>query len=188
MEKRGKQEEVFKTHVATPEFYKYYGDKHFREIKEGNVRGKLHKDSPYYVDSATYSRIVDIFNKEVRRIIIEESFDFRMPARLGRIGIRKRKVSPYINSKGDYVNPLPVDWKATHELWEDNPEAKEEKKLVRHRNKHSGGYIAQWTFMKRSANFKNKSAYSFKATRTAKQLLGEIMLSFDEHSIDYQLK
>ena len=185
---KGKQEEKHKTHIATPQFYTFYANRYFREIEKGQLRGKLHKDSKYYLTSQMYSKILDEFNSEVRELILNESFDFILPASMGILGIRKRKLIPYINSNGDFKNPLPVNWKATYELWESNPESHADKTLVRYRNKHSGGYIAEWTHMRAKATFKNKSGYDFKATRTAKQLLGAVMLDFENNTIDYQLK
>ena len=185
---RGKQKEKYKTHIATPEFYTFYANRYFREVEEGNSRGVLHKDSMYYLTASEYARILDEFNRGIRDLIINESFDFILPSRMGVLGIRKRKLVPYIDHKGDFKNPLPVDWQSTYELWESDPEAQSDKTLIRFRNKHSGGYIAEWTLQRAKATFTNKSGYDFKASRTAKQLLGAVMLDFENNSIDYQLK
>jgi len=185
---KGKQQEKYKTHVATPEFYVYYANKYFREIAEGKQRGVLHKDSKFYMSAQQYSKILDEFNGGVRDLIVNESFDFIMPSRMGTLGIRKKKLTPYIDNQGVFKNPLPVDWQATYTLWESDPKAHSDKTLVRFRNKHSGGYIAEWTLMRQQATFTNKSAYDFKAGRTAKQLLGAAMLDFENNTIDYQLK
>lgn len=185
---KGKQEEKHKTHIATPDFYTYYANKHFREIAEGKKRGVLHKDSKYYMSAQKYSQIVDEFNSEVRDLIVNKSFDFIMPSRMGTLGVRKKRLTPYYDKNGVFRNPLPVDWQSTYELWESDPDAHADKKLVRFRNRHSGGYIAEWTLMKSKATFTNKSAYEFKPTRTAKQILGAVMLDFENNTIDYQLK
>lgn len=185
---KGKQEEKYKTHIATPDFYTYYANKYFREVSEGKIRGRLDKDSKFYLSAAKYSQILDEFNLGTRDLIVNDSFDFIMPSRMGILGIRKRKVAPYINNQGDFKNPLPIDWQSTYNLWEKDPKALEKKTLIRFRNKHSGGYIAEWTLMRWHATFANKSAYDFKATRTAKQLLGVVMLNFENNTIDYQLK
>lgn len=185
---RGKQKQVYTADVGIRNFYGYYSNKHFREFLEGRKNGVIDKGSKFYIPITLYSRIINDFNLEVRNLILNESFDFNMPARMGILCIRKRKLTPYINKKGEYKNPLPVDWKATYQLWEEDPEAEEMKKLVRHRNKHSNGFIAEWTLQRKSATFKNKSAYDFKAARTSKQMLAAIMLEFENNNIDYQLK
>jgi|TARA_B110000967_G_C18875033_1_gene557786 hypothetical protein len=185
---RGKQTEKYATHVATKEFYTYYANKHFREVREGKSRGKLHKDSKYYVKASLYSKVVDAFNFGVRALILENDLDFAMPASMGVLCIRKKKLTPYIDKDGVFKNPLPVDWQSTYELWEDNPKSHMAKTLVRFKNKHSGGYIAEWVLKKTRATFTNKSAYTFKSSRTGKELLGAIMLDFENNSIDYQLK
>lgn len=185
---KGKQSEIHKTHIATPDFYLFYANKYFREVPEGRHRGVIHKDSRFYMDGALYSKLIDDFNKGVRDIMLYDSFDFKMPARMGTMCIRKRKLTPYIDKEGEYKNPLPIDWAATKELWDEDPESKEVKRLVRHRNEHSNGFIAEWTLLRNMATFTNKSAYDFKAARTAKHLLSNVMLNFDDHTIDYQLK
>lgn len=185
---RGKQTEKYATHIATKQFYRYYANKHFREVKEGNGRGKLHKDSKYYIQASLYSKVLDAFNAGVRKLILENDLDFAMPASIGTLCIRKKKLTPYIDKEGTFKNPLPVDWQSTYELWEADPKSHMAKTLVRFKNKHSGGYIAEWALIKTRATFTNKSAYSFKASRTGKQLLGAIMLNFEDNNIDYQLK
>lgn len=185
---KGKQEEKYKTHIATPDFYIYYANKYFREVAKGKKRGVIHRESKYYLSAQKYSQIIDEFNSAVRELVVNESFDFIMPSRMGILCIRKKKLTPYIDKNGDYKNPLPVDWQSTYELWESDPKSHESKTLVRYRNKHSGGYIAEWALMRNSATFTNKSAYDFKPTRTAKQLLGAVMLDFENNTIDYQLK
>lgn len=186
MENRGKQKEKYKTHIKTPDFYSYYADMHFREYKEGRVNGIIDKESPYYVDYSTYCKIVDAFNLRLRDLILYDSFDYTMPARMGLLGIRKKRITPWIDSEGKLVNNLPIDWKKTKELWAVDEKAKEEKKIVRHYNKHSKGFVAKWYFSKRTATFKWKSAYSFIPCRTAKLELSKI-LKDEDSKIDYYL-
>ena len=35
MNSKGKQIEIHKTHIATPDFYRFYSNKYFREVPEG---------------------------------------------------------------------------------------------------------------------------------------------------------
>lgn len=185
MKKKGKQPEKYKAHIKTGDFYKYYANATFR-IKEGN-RIKIYRNSKYYVSRSKFTNIISDFNKLIRDAILKDNFDFRLPNRIGGLGIRKRRVKPYIDKNGEYINPLPPNWKATLKLWETDLDAKKNKILIRHTNIHSKGYIAEWVFFRHMANFKNKSQYSFIPCRTAKQMLSKIMK--DELSnIDYYEK
>ena len=109
-----------------------------------------------------------------------------MPYRLGLLGIRKKKLTPWINKEGELVNPLPIDWKATMDLWEVDEEAKRLKKRVRHYNEHTKGFIAQWYYSTTKATYQWKSAYSFIPCRTAKLDLSKI-LKDEDSKIDYYL-
>lgn len=182
MERRGKQKERHIAHIKTANFYKFYGDMHFREYIGKKVI--IDRDSKFYVDYALYSDVLDAFNEKLRDLILYESFDFNMPYRMGMLGIRKKKLSPWIDKEGKLVNPLPINWKATNDLWDADPVAKQQKKLVRHYNKHTKGYVAKWYYTTRKATFKWKHAYAFIPCRTGKVLLGKIMLD-PNNNIDY---
>lgn len=186
MQRRGKQTEKHKTHIKTPDFYKYYANLYFREYKEGRTNGLINKDSKYYVDYSTYCKVLDIFNLNIRDLILYSSFDFNMPFRLGMLGIRKRRLTPWFDEDENLVNPLPINWGETLKLWEVDPKAKEEKKLVRHYNQHTKGFVARWYFSKKTATFKWKSAYAFIPCRTAKKELSKI-LKDETSTIDYYL-
>lgn len=64
---------------------------------------------------------------------------FKLPY-IGDITLRKKKIS--LKEKDGKIDKryLKVDYKKTKELWEANPQAKEEKKLIFHLNQHTGGY------------------------------------------------
>lgn len=118
--------------------------------------------------------------------MIHHTFDFSMPARMGLLGIRKRKITPWFDKEGNLVNPLPINWQATWELWEADPKARGLKKLVRHYNLHTNGYIAKWYYSKTLATYKWKSAYGFIPCRTAKTELGKALMDPDS-KVDYYI-
>lgn len=185
MQRRGKQKERFFAHIKTANFYKYYSDLHFREYEGKKVI--IDRESKYYVDYSTFSTVLDLFNLKIRELILKESFDFNMPYRMGMLGIRKKKLTPWIDKEGKLVNPLPIDWKATNALWDADPIAKQQKKLVRHYNKHTKGYVAKWYYTTRHATYKWKLAYRFIPCRTGKVALGNI-LTDENNNIDYYIR
>jgi len=185
--RKGKQKEKFKAHIKSAEFYEYYSVMHFKNKPEGRLRGIIHRDSPFCISYSKYCTTLDSINKKLREEILLNSFDFNLPFRMGMLGIRKRKLTPYINKKGEVVNPLPVDWKSTLDLWAEDPEAKAKKKLVRHYNEHTKGFIAEWYYSVAKATFKWKSGYSFIPCRTAKIELSKV-LKAEYNEVDYYLK
>jgi hypothetical protein len=184
--KKGKQKEKYKAHVKSAEFYEFYSSEYFKKHNPTRNRVLIDRDNIFYVDYSAYCKVLDTFNKALRDEILYNSFDYNMPSRLGLLGIRKKKLTPWINEDGDLVNPLPIDWKATNDLWAVDSQAKKQKKIVRHFNEHSKGYIAQWYYSTTKATYQWKSAYSFIPCRTAKLELSKIMKD-EDNKIDYYL-
>lgn len=146
--------------VGMYDFYAYYRKKYYKTSKK-------HAE----VDSKLYRKIVSEFNKIIGGKIVKEHMDFKMPFKLGRICFRKYKKKPKKDEEGNYKYELPVNWKETLKLWERNEEARKNKKLVKHLNKDTGGYIFKIHYKKDHANYKNKSAYTFKCVRRMKHLI-----------------
>lgn len=109
------------------------------------------------IDKATYRDICIRFNKLISKSIIENSFEFKLPAGLGIIRIKK-----IANS-----NKRRVDWKST----------KEHNVKVFHLNFHTDGFYFKWFWHKKKAIFTNKSAYSFSPTRENKRTLASLLKS-----------
>jgi len=186
MRKKGKQQEKYKAHIKSADFYQFYSVMHFKGHDKKRNRILIDRKSTFYVDYSKYCKILDSFNSKLRDEILYNSFDYNMPFRMGVLGIRKRKLTPWINEAGDLVNPLPPDWKATMDLWEVDADAKKKKKIVRHYNEHTNGFIAQWYYSTSKATYKWKSAYAFVPCRTAKLKLSEI-LKDEDRKVDYYL-
>ena len=187
MENKGKQKERYPANVLLVDFYNYYAAKHFAEKKEGKKRSIIDRDSEYYITKDIYSKIISELNLAVSNMILTENLEFKMPARMGSIGIRKRIPKTWFDKNGKLINTMPPDWKATKDLWASDPDAKEKKKLVRHLNKHSNGYTARWFYNKLRATYKWKSAYCFLPCRTNQRKLTAI-LKDEDSTIDYYLK
>lgn len=184
MQKKGKQTEKHKAHIKSLDFYKFYSIMHFKEYNEKRKRVLIDKASPYYIDYSKYCKILSSFNITLRHEILYNAFEFIMPYRMGTLSIKKKKLTPWFNEKGKLINPMPVDWKTTMELWDLDPEAKKQKKLFKHTNKHTQGYVAKWYYSTRQATFQWKSAYGFMPCRTAKVLLGKA-LKDEDSTVDY---
>lgn len=107
---------------------------------------------------------------------ILEGYSFKMPFRMGILSVTRKK--EFIGFKdGKAVTNRPIDYKSTIELWNSNPQAKEDGKLVRFLNKHTNGWIYKINYNKYYANYKNKSVYSLQANRKIKRQLAKNIFS-----------
>lgn len=94
-----------------------------------------------------------------------------LPGKLGTLEVRGRKQKPkMIDGK---VVGLAPDWVKTKQLWNKNPEAKKEKKLVYHTNYETDGYRYKFFWSKKRVLVENKALYTLKMTRTNKRTLSQ---------------
>ncbi len=122
----------------------------------------------YNVGYKKYRSICEDFNKLIMDNILLKSHEFKMPYRLGTLRIKKKKMNYSQKNK----NKLKIDWKAT----------RENKKVIYHLNDHTNGFNYRWYWLKREAVVKNKSVYSFQATRTNKRRLAALLKN---NEVDY---
>lgn len=103
---------------------------------------------------------------------ILEGYSFKMPSRMGILAVTRKK--EFVGFKdGKAITNRPIDYRATNELWNNNPEAKAQGKLVRFLNKHTNGWIYKVAYNKYYANYKNKSVYSLQINREIKRQLAK---------------
>lgn len=141
------------------------------------------KNNSFKVDRKTFSNIVSELNKVVVDTMLENGKDFKLPSRCGAIVIRKTKRKVKMVD-GKIVNTNPPDWKKTLKLWESDKESKEKKTIIRHSNIHTAGYVFQILYSRSTANFKNKTFYSFKAARNFKRDLAKRINNYIKPKFD----
>lgn len=136
-------------HLGMPEYYRFYRE------NDGKVNRKK------------YGEIVTDYLKLVKsEILLKKSF--KLPEGVGTISIKKYKPKLEFED-GKLINKLPVNIKATNDLWNSDPEAKASRILVRYRNKHTNGYVFHIKWYK--GVFKHCGYYRFKAYRPFKREL-----------------
>lgn len=92
--------------------------------------------------------------------------EFKFPERLGILELRK--YTPFIGYKDDKLKvSLAIDWAATLNLWFEDEEAYNNKTLVKIPEKE----IFKFYYSKKTANYINKSFYSFQVNREIKKRL-----------------
>lgn len=155
--RKGKSEEKIKTHINSPETYKYYKDNNFGR----------NRSSEFYVSKTLYGKFLKMFFEEIMNKVIYDNYEFKMPYRIGTLFIRKQKPSVKIID-GKIRSSYPVDWNETLKLWDRDKEAKDKKIIVKNLNKHTNGYSFKIVYSRQLANYKNKYAWWFVPTRQHK--------------------
>jgi nucleoid DNA-binding protein len=112
------------------------------------------------------------FRRVVRYInsILQESLalgeDINLPCRMGRLELRKFKTSVSFKD-GKMITNLPIDWDETLNLWYEDKESFKEKRKVRMEVPE----VFRVYYKKSTANYNNKSFFTFKVNRDLKQKL-----------------
>jgi len=113
--------------------------------------------------------------KDLNLAIAEQilsGYAFKMPSRMGALAITKRKEVVTIKD-GKVVTNKRIDFPATLKMWEEYPETKEAKQVVRFLNKHTQGYIYSIAYNRAYATFRNKSVYCVQVNRYIKRKLAK---------------
>lgn len=135
------------------------------------------------ISAREYSRILREFNDALTDLIVNESLTYTIPYILFEINIRKIRRRPRIED-GVLVNPNPVNWKATNELWDRNEEAKEKKLLIRYSNPHTSGYIFRAYCKKFKSNVRNRSYYKSITNRKFKTKINKRVMDPNKDNYD----
>jgi hypothetical protein len=126
-----------------------------------------YKDCTVSISYTDYAKIVKGFMK----FIMMKVFDgdtVELPARMGDLSIKGKKVTPRFDENGNIVNLAP-DWVKTKQLWERDEESRINKTLVYHFNEHTGGVRYKICWNKGMSGAVNKLLYIFKPSRENKR-------------------
>jgi len=151
-----------RVHRATAD---YGVNDYYRAFKLNN------KDS--ILSRKAYGEIIKEFNAFLRDGLSMKGKEIVLPKKMGRVELRKSKTEVKIDSEGNIVNNLPVNWKETRKLWLENKHAEEKKIKIRFTNEHTDSHTFKITFLKAKADFKNKSLYTIKFNRQLKRDLSQ---------------
>lgn len=119
----------------------------------------------------TFGEILREFNNHVRDRISTKGAEYFFPSKVGKVELRKVKSEVKIDEDGNIINNLPINWKATRELWAENEKAREKKTKIRYTNEHTDGHTFRIFYKRSKANFKNKSIYKMRFNRDLKRQL-----------------
>lgn len=135
-----------------------------------------------YVSFDKYKEVCYEYNLRVSDAIIKQSFEFKIPYKLGILRIKKNKQKFKIIEGRLKPKRAMIDWFNTrYVLWKrlypnkTLAELKEikDKPLVMFTNEHSNGEIMRWYWDKRYNKVKHKKAYLFKPVKQNRLDLGK---------------
>ena len=130
----------FQKCLGLPKSYQFYS-KHLTWRQQGLIKKKL------------YCQILKLANQKIMKRIIEDSVEFIIPYGLGRLRVRKKKMTRIVTSLVNWV------------------ETKKQGKKVYWINEHSDGYLMKFYWDKYLAAISNISLYKFVATKSNRQHL-----------------
>jgi len=180
--------------IGIPEIYEFYKQTLIYKGKRHRSKKMIFKDKHrFIIDRQTFSNIVKDFNLELARIIIEEAEEFKMPANLGTVRVRKYKRSIKLNKDGS-INTISssVNWEATRKLWlKEYPEYADEikskymptlkliknKPMVYHLNEHTEGFVVRLFWNKYGSAIINRQMYSIVLTFTNRRRIAALIKS-----------
>ena len=135
------------------------------------------------VTAKQYNEIIGVLNQGIIDLILNNNLEYNIPHVGMTLCVRKFKSIPKIEN-GKLINNTPIDWKATNALWDENPEAKERKILLRHLNTHSSKHVFRIKLLKFGKLYKNKKHYKFKAARDFSRALAKRILDPKKDNYD----
>tara|TARA_R110000772_G_scaffold54130_1_gene123503 strand:+ start:9529 stop:10029 length:501 start_codon:yes stop_codon:yes gene_type:complete len=158
-----------KNHFGMPDYYTFYNKRYDTNI-----------------DKATYNKIITDFNTKLQDLIIEESLVYFMPYINLELMLKKEKRKPRIVD-GKLINNLPINWKATNELWAKDEEAKEKKLLVRLSNSHTAGHVFRIYCKKFKSTLRARGLYKWQTIRNFARKLNKAIHDPDKNIDAYLL-
>lgn len=159
-----------KVDYGMPDYYNYF----------------IRENTDITISKVKYNKIISEVNKGIIDLVLNEALEYKIPYIGTTLIIKKDKRKPTIKD-GKVVNTAPVDWVTTRKLWEELPETKEKKLLVRYSNKHTSGYVFRIYFKKFGSHLKNRSLYKFEASRYFKRALSARIKDDDKDKFDAYL-
>jgi hypothetical protein len=159
------------------DYYKYYLN---NLSKDELPLGTDLKDLKYNVSFNKYrSVLMKIFRKARTKMILTNS-EYQLPCKMGKIIIQKVRKKLKLDENGEVIKRIPIDYKATRQLWATDAEAKEKKLKVYQFNDHTNGYRLKIVWLKKNCNMNKKKYYKLTAVREFKRQLPELIKKHPE--------
>lgn len=139
---------------------------------------KQSTDNP--VSKSLYSKICRDYLKYMSARLLVDG-EIKLPERLGTVEVQG-KLSKFRVEDGQ-IRGLPPDWGATRKLWEEDPQAKIDKRVLFHFNEETNGIRYKFHWNKTGVITPNKYLYQFRACRTNSRELAQFIKQGKEYKI-----
>ena len=154
-------------------------------LKSSGIRDSYktyRENSENPVKLKTYLEINDGFIKFFVSKLMEGDI-VKLPERLGTMEFVGKKVVPKVTND-EIVKGLAPNWKATHEYWKQNPEAKKKKEVLFHFNEATNGIRYKIRWSKKHAFVLNKEFYIFVLSRRNKRKFASLIKQGVEYFVE----
>ena len=131
-------------------------------------------------DVKVYILIANAYMKFLIDKVIDGD-EITLPARLGSLSIIGNKRKLKFTEEGKPI--LPPNWAKTKKLWESNPKAKEEKKVVYCTNEETNGVVYKYLWSKNRVPIENKTLYALRMTRDNKRAVNKAIKANKEYFV-----
>ena len=130
------------------------------------------------VDKASYIALCYAYNRLMMDKILN-GHKVVLPAKLGTVEVKGFKEK--FNFENGVIRGLSPNWRQTKELWENNPEAKAEGKVIYNTNEHSSGVRYKFLWSKKNCHVRNNTSYGLTIARGAKRELSKLIFNGQEY-------
>ena len=148
-------------------------------IKTSYQYYKINTDRDKRVKRDDYYKICSEFCRFLKDKILEGN-EVSFPGFIGTFYIRGRKQNYRI--KEDRVRGMKVDWNKTYKYWNENPEAKKQKKPIYHTNAHSDSIVYRLHWDKHF-RLRNKDYYRFTMPKHTRRELAQLIKGGKEYLV-----
>lgn len=134
---------------------------------------KMYKEDNPGIKRSLYLAVAYDITKAIADMIIRESFEYRLPFKLGFLRIRKKKQKIKIKDGRVDVNKNIIDWEATNKYWKEQYpnltkqelKAIKDKPVIFQTNSHTNGEVMEWYWDRRICSVRNTSVYIFRPVK-----------------------
>jgi hypothetical protein len=158
--------------VRIKDYYTYYKN---NLTKKELPLGTDLKDLSYNVTATTYRKVLMSIFLKAREKMILNNLEYILPCKMGKIAIFKHKKKLELDEDGNIITKLAVDYKATRQMWAEDPEMKAKKKIIFHLNNHTDEYTFKITWIKNNCNMFKKKFYKLVPVRDFKRQVPKLL-------------
>ena len=136
------------------------------ELNTRSSYKKYKKEAQAPVDASTFVKIANgymqfLFDK------VMQAEEVTLPCKMGTLSVRGVKRKLTFDEEGK--PKLPINWRATKELWNRDPQAKLNKKVIYCTNEETGGVVYRIHWSRNRSPIENKLYYGLRMTRANKR-------------------